>query len=84
MILSFAGNDPEAGWEPFIQWLRGEGLVAEDVKAIDVHTDAMTAEVTEYKRRLGKRYYNLSGEVAQSTRTVTVSALPPTHPSRKP
>lgn len=82
-MLSFKANDPEAGWEPFVQWLRDQGLVAENVKAIEIDTDAMTAEVTEYKRRLGKRYYDDSGEIAQTVRTITVGSLPPTHPSRK-
>jgi hypothetical protein len=75
-------RSPERAWEPFMEWLRDQGIEPGNCRVVEVDETAMTAEVTECKRDIHGKKYLQGDEVATEERTVRISSLPPLHPSR--
>lgn len=57
-------------------WCRDQGLDPHRLTSVVIDDASLTATVTEYKLRGGKRYYE-HGVMAQSARQVRVASLPP-------
>lgn len=76
--MRFDADSPECGWDPFMEWMRSEGLDPAAAKALAVDESAMTATVHEYampKRAVGNEL------VMEEPRTINIQSLPP---RRKP
>jgi hypothetical protein len=81
MKLRLDRSSPECGWEPFVEWLKGQGLV--DAVTLDFDTDTLDAEVVLNEKRGGKRYLDSNGWPARKTKSVHLTSPPPLHPSRQ-
>jgi hypothetical protein len=83
LTFDFVATDrpPEQGWEPFLDWLRSQGVDPFLCRALHV-TGEGQADVVEYLLDDHGRRYCVDGDVAVATRRVSLSGPPPLHPSR--
>lgn len=77
-------RSPERAWEPFMAWLRSQGLEPRDLRAITLDPATMTGTATVMKRKNGKFYVEPGAdEVATYTRSVPITTLPPLRAQRR-
>ena len=77
MIVTFSNKSPEAGWQPFTDWLNANGVPADDCRSITVDTETGEATAVLYLGDAnGKRQLDTSGKAFLTRDRACVVSLP--------
>lgn len=72
---------PECGWEPFMMWMREQGLDPSATRSIHIIGEGLAA-VEVYLLDANSERYAIGDEAATETFTASLSCPPPLHPAR--